>query len=116
MRKLNKRAHFMLNDAELAALKKKSTEAGMTMSAYLRKRIMETTIRERPNIDWRPLTNRIEALGNEVNEITRTVNEHGVATEYDVKSILGILRQVKAELAFLSPYAHNKKEAGKETK
>ena len=116
MRKLNKRAHFMLNDAELAALKKKSTEAGMTMSADLRKRIMETTIRERPNIDWRPLTNRIEALGNEVNEITRTVNEPGVATEYDVKRILGILRQVKAELAFLAPYAHNKKEAGKETK
>ena len=116
MRKLNKRAHFMLNDAELAALKKKSTEAGMTMSAYLRKRIMETTIRERPNIDWRSLAERVNALGNEVNEITRTVNEHGVATEYDVKSILGILRQVKAELAFLAPYAHNKKESRKERK
>ena len=116
MRKLNKRAHFMLNDAELAALKKKSVEAGMTMSAYLRKRIMETTIRERPNRDWRSLADRINTLGNEVNEITRTVNEHGVATEYDVKRILGILRQVKAELAFLVPYAHDKKEAGKESK
>ena len=116
MRKLNKRAHFMLNEAELAALKKKSAEAGMTMSAWMRKRIMETTIRERPNIDWRSLAERVNALGNEVNEITRTVNEHGVATEYDVKRILGILQQVKAELAFLVPYAHNKKEAGKESK
>ena len=116
MRKLNKRAHFMLNDAELAALKKKSTEAGMTMSAYLRKRIMETTIRERPNIDWRSLADRINTLGNEVNEITRTVNQSGVVTEYDVKLVLGILRQVKAELAFLTPYAHNKKESRKERK
>ena len=116
MRKLNKRAHFMLNEVELAALKKKSAEAGMTMSAWVRKRIMETTIRERPNIDWRYLAERVNALGNEVNEITRTVNEHGVATEYDVKRILGILRQVKAELAFLAPYAHDKKEAGKESK
>ena len=69
MRKLNKRAHFMLNDAELAALKKKSVEAGMTMSAYLRKRIMETTIRERPNIDWRSLSDRINTLGNTVSAI-----------------------------------------------
>lgn len=116
MRKLNKRAHFMLNDAELEALKKKSAETGMTMSAYLRKRIMETTIRERPNIDWRSLSDRINTLGNEVNEITRSVHERGVATDYDVKLVLGILRQVKAELAFLAPYAHNEKESGKERK
>ena len=116
MRKLNKRAHFMVNDAELAALKKKSAEAGMTMSAYLRKRIMETTIRERPNIDWRSLAERINALGNEVNEITRSVHERGVATEYDVKLVLGILRQVKAEMEVLTPYAHNEKEARKERK
>lgn len=116
MRKLNKRAHFMLNDAELAALKKKSVEAGMTMSAYLRKRIMETTIRERPNIDWRSLSDRINTLGNEVNEITRSVHERGVATDYDVKLVLGILRQVKAEMEVLAPYAHNEKESGKECK
>ena len=109
MRKLNKRAHFMLNDNELAALKQKSAEAGMTVSAWVRKRIMETTIRERPDIDWRPLTNRIQTLGNEVNEITRTVNTTGIITEYDIKRVLGILRQVRAELAFLAPYAHDKK-------
>ena len=77
---------------------------------------METTIRERPNIDWRSLAERINALGNEVNEITRTVNKTGVTTEYDVKLVLGILRQVKAELAFLAPCAHNKKESRKERK
>ena len=116
MRKLNKRAHFMLNDAELAALKKKSAEAGMTMSAYLRKRIMETTIRERPNIDWRSLADRINTLGNEVNKITRSVHERGVATEYDVKLVLGILRRVRAEMEVLAPYAHNKEESRKERK
>lgn len=116
MRKLNKRAHFMLNDAELEALKKKSAEAGMTMSAWVRKRIMETTIRERPNIDWQSLAERVNALGNEVNEITRTVNEHGVATEYDVKLVLGILRRVRAEMEVLAPYAHNKEESRKERK
>ena len=116
MRKLNKRAHFMLNDAELAALKKKSVEAGMTMSAYLRKRIMETTIRERPNIDWRSLSDRINTLGNEVNEITRSVHERGVATEYDVKLVLGILRRVRAEMEVLAPYAHNTEESRKERK
>ena len=77
---------------------------------------METTIRERPNIDWRSLAERINALGNEVNEITRSVHERSVATEYDVKLVLGILRQVKAEMAFLTPYAHNEKEARKERK
>ena len=116
MRKLNKRAHFMLNDTELAALKKKSAEAGMTMSAWVRKRIMETTIRERPNIDWRSLADRINTLGNEVNEITRSVHERGVATEYDVKLVLGILRRVRAEMEVLAPYAHNKEESRKERK
>ena len=116
MRKLNKRAHFMLNEAELAALKKKSAEAGITMSAWVRKRIMETTIRERPNIDWRSLADRINTLGNEVNEITRSVHERGVATEYDVKLVLGILRRVRAEMEVLAPYAHNEKEARKERK
>lgn len=116
MRKLNKRAHFMLNDKELAALKKKSAEAGMTMSAWVRKRIMETTIRERPNIDWRSLADRINTLGNEVNEITRSVHERGVATEYDVKLVLGILRRVRAEMEVLAPYAHNKEESRKERK
>lgn len=116
MRKLNKRAHFMLNEAELAALKKKSAEAGITMSAWVRKRIMETTIRERPNIDWRSLADRINTLGNEVNEITRSVHERGVATEYDVKLVLGILRRVRAEMEVLAPYAHNKEESRKERK
>lgn len=116
MRKFDKRVHIMLNDTELSALKKKSAEAGMTMSAYLRKRIMETTIRERPDIDWRSLAERMNALGNEVNEITRAVNARGVVTECDSKQVLGIMRQVKAELAFLASYAHGKKEAGKESK
>lgn len=115
MRKLDKRVHIMLNDTELSALKKKSAEAGMTMSAYLRKRVMETTIRERPNIDWRSLANRISTLGDEVNEIARAVNVRGVVTECDSKQVLGIMRQVKAELAFLVPYEHGNK-GGKKSK
>ncbi len=115
MRKFDKRVHIMLNGTELSALKKKSSEAGMTMSAYLRKRNMETTIRERPNIDWRSLVERMNALGNEVNEITRAVNARGVVTECDSKQVLGIMRQVKAELAFLASYAHGNK-GGKKSK
>ncbi len=116
MRKFDKRVHIMLNDTELSALKKKSADAGMTMSAYLRKQIMETTIRERPNIDWRSLADRIGTLGDEVNEIARAVNARGIVTECDSKQVLEIMQQIKAELAFLAPYAQDRKDVRKERK
>ena len=59
----NHQIHIMLYDSECAALTKLCEKEGLNMSTLLRKRIMKTTIPERPNFVWRPLTERINALG-----------------------------------------------------
>ena len=59
MNKHNHQVHIMLYDSGRAVLTKLCEKGGLNMSALLRKRIMKTT----PSIDWRPLTDRINALG-----------------------------------------------------
>ena len=63
MNKHNHQVHIMLYDSGRAVLTKLCEKGGLNMSALLRKRIMKTTIPERPNFAWRPLTERINALG-----------------------------------------------------
>ena len=52
----------MLYDSGRAVLTKLCEKGGLNMSALLRKRIMKTTIPERPNIDRRHFAERINAL------------------------------------------------------
>ena len=98
MRKHHIRLHVRLNKKQKDKLRRSSAAEGVTMSDYIRRRIETTVIPERPNIDWKGLAARVNALGEEMNEIAHRVNACGFVTKQDVAEVLRIVRAVKGEL------------------
>jgi hypothetical protein len=64
---------FWLDDNEFLSLKNKISKANLTCSSYLRKSSLDKTITVIPGI--RGLIIEIKRIGNNLNQITRSVNE-----------------------------------------
>lgn len=98
-RKRNNSLGIWLTTEELENLKTKISETNLNQSAYIRKCILEKNITVIPGI--RDLVIEIKRIGNNLNQITRSVNEGSLTILGDnlknIKDDLGIVWDNLAE-------------------
>ena len=82
-----------LNLAEAKRLYQDSKRCGLSKTAYLRQLIMGAEIKARPSQEIKKLRTEIHHIGNNINQIARSVNA-GIARPEDAKQGLYLLRQV----------------------
>ena len=86
---------FWLDDNEYLSMKNKISQSGLTCSGYLRKSSLDKNITVIPGI--RDLIIEIKRIGNNLNQITRAVNEGSLTIlgdnlkniKYDLKAVWG---------------------------
>lgn len=76
-----------LTDAELAHLRKQAAAAGLGIDPFLRSLILGVQLRPRPPDTYAALLRELSAIGNNINQIARTVNARGFATKEDIAAI-----------------------------
>ena len=76
-----------LTDAELAHLRKQATAAGLGIDPFLRSLILGVQLRPRPPDTYAALLRELSAIGNNINQIARTVNARGFASGEDIAAI-----------------------------
>ena len=90
---------FWLDDDEFLSLKNKISATGFTRSGYLRKSSLDKNITIIPGI--RDLVIEIKRIGNNLNQITRSVNEGSLTILGDnlknIKDDLGLVWENLAE-------------------
>ena len=82
-----------LNAAEAKRLNSTARKCGLTRSAYLRRLIMETPVKECQAQEIRDLYAEINRIGNNVNQIARSVNM-GIATPETAEQSLFLLQRI----------------------
>lgn len=84
----------MLSETEYTMLEQMSARSGLSYSALLRHWIMSQPIKERPNADFLTLTDAIDRIGVNFNQLVRKVNTVGKATDSDLKEAKRTYQQV----------------------
>ena len=82
-----------LTPQERAKLEADAKRCGLTKSALLRRMISGLEVKARPSQELRELRTEIHRIGNNINQIARSVNA-GIATAEDARQALFLLRQV----------------------
>ena len=84
------KAHMIsvrLTDAERRKLSQICAVSGLPVSAAIREMIGSVTIRQRPPQELHDLYVEINHIGNNINQIARTVNARGFASGEDIAAI-----------------------------
>ena len=82
-----------LSKEERARLESSARRCGLSKTAYLRRLIMGTPVKARPAQEIRALRTEIHHIGNNINQIARSVNA-GIARPEDARRGLYLLDQV----------------------
>ncbi len=82
-----------LSPTEKALLVQNAKLVGLSKTAYIRKLIVGTTPRARPTAELQALRTEIHKIGNNINQIARSVNA-GIATKEDAHAGLYLLEKV----------------------
>ena len=82
-----------LNAAEAHQLKTDAARCGFSRSAYLRRLIMQMPVKERPTAQIGKLYEAVNRIGNNINQIARSVNE-GIASPETAAQAVFLLRKV----------------------
>ena len=82
-----------LTPQERAKLEADARHCGLTKSALLRRMISGLEVKARPSQEIRELRTEVHRIGNNVNQIARSVNA-GIATAEDAKYGLHLLDRV----------------------
>ena len=94
--KLKEKEHFLsvrLTKEEREHLKRLADESGLTMSDAVRACVAGTEIRQRPPSEIKDLYTEVNRIGNNINQIARSVNA-GIANAEDARQALFLLRKV----------------------
>lgn len=83
----NRHVSVWLTDAELAHLRKQAATAGLGIDPFLRSLILGVQLRPRPPDTYAALLRELSAIGNNINQIARTVNARGFASGEDIAAI-----------------------------
>ena len=83
----NRHVSVWLTDAELVHLRKQATAAGLGIDPFLRSLILGVQLRPRPPDTYAALLRELSAIGNNINQIARTVNARGFASGEDIAAI-----------------------------
>ncbi len=82
-----------LSKEEKELLECNARACGLTRTAYLRRLILGTKVKARPSQEIKDLRTEIHHIGNNINQIARSVNA-GIARAEDAKRGLFLLDQV----------------------
>ena len=84
--------HIELREAEQQQLLIDTKRCALSKSTYLRKLIMSEPVRTRPTAEIRDLYAEVNRIGNNINQIARSVNA-GTATAEDATQALFLLKR-----------------------
>jgi hypothetical protein len=79
MRTRNHRVEVRLDDAEYAKFMRVVARSGITQQAFLRHIIGGYAPKEKPPPDYFAMTTELRRVGNNLNQIARAANAHGIA-------------------------------------
>ena len=82
-----------LSREERARLESSAQRCGLSKTAYLRRLILGTPVKARPTQEIKDLRTEIHHIGNNINQIARSVNA-GIARPEDARRGLYLLDQV----------------------
>ena len=85
--------HIELTREQYATLCEKAKKSGLTKRAFVVRLLEGEKIRERPTEELRLLREEVHRIGNNINQIARSVNE-GIATPEDAGYGLHMLHRV----------------------
>ena len=89
----------MLNEEEFRKLDSLSHASGLSFSAVLRKLIMNETIRQRVNPDFRYLARAIDRIGNNINQLAHKANLSDAVSKEDAAKAVTHMREITREIA-----------------
>ena len=72
---------------EYAHVKQLSKDSGLKMEPAIRRLIMGVNLRPRPPDEYAEIRRQLAAIGNNINQIARTVNARGFASGEDIAAI-----------------------------
>ena len=90
--------HLRLNETEYRKLGELAQKAGITRSVVLRKLIMGTEIKERPNFDFITLVSTIDHLCINVNQIAYHANAQGGITADEAAEAKRLVTEIRKRL------------------
>ncbi len=83
-----------MSEEEDHSLQKICDQSGLSRAAVLRKMITRSPIKERPNADFLSLTDAIDKIGVNFNQLVRKVNTTGTTSDHDLKEAKRAYQQV----------------------
>ena len=90
--------HLRLNETEYRKLRELAKKSGITRSVVLRKLIMGTEIKERPNVDFMTLVSTIDHLCINVNQIAHHANTQGGITAEEAAEAKRLVTEIRKRL------------------
>ena len=94
MRTRNIDIHIMLNHEEGQRFDKLCKRTGLSRAGLIRKMVLNCPIQERPNADFLSLTDAIDRIGVNFNQLVRKANTTGIASNGDLKEAKRTYQQV----------------------
>ena len=82
-----------LSKEEKERLESSARACGLTRTAYLRRLLLGAEVKFRPSQEVKALRTEIHQIGNNINQIARSVNA-GIATAEDARQGLCLLKRV----------------------
>ena len=87
LRKRYKRVEIHLTEEEHRHLKKQVSYTGLSTESFIRSLIMGLTLYPRPPDEYAEIRRQLAAIGNNINQIARTVHARGFASGEDIAAI-----------------------------
>lgn len=91
--------NIRLSEIEYENAKEKAEYCGLTMSEFIRKQIMEGVIIKYERFDIKSLSNELNKIGVNINQIAKHINERG--GEYDrqdIDNLVSEFQKMQAEI------------------
>ena len=89
----NRHVSVWLTDAELAHLRKQAAAAGLGIDPFLRSLILGVQLRPRPPDTYAALLRELSAIGNNINQIARTVNGQKYAADSQIDQAAALVHR-----------------------
>ena len=94
MRTRNVDIHIMLNQEEGQRFDDLCKRTGLSRAGLIRKMVLNCPIQERPNADFLSLTDAIDRIGVNFNQLVRKANTTGNVSNSDLKEAKRTYQQV----------------------
>jgi len=94
LRKRYKRVEIHLTEEEHRHLKKQVSYTGLSTESFIRSLIMGLTLYPRPPDEYAEIRRQLAAIGNNINQIAKRLNESGRAYDTDLAEILEKQKQL----------------------